>query len=597
MSIRIDVIPNQYGTRAVLPRRTWCEGRRVRHRTVANLTGLDPAAVDGFRAVPGGGLVPDDPRKAFAIRRPLPHGHVAAALGTMGRPGLVRILGRRAERPRDPAPAAVVARFVDPASRLATARALDPETATTGLGTLLGPGPVTGNGTLSMLDWLPGRQPWTGKGLANRHLEGGNTLILYDVSPGHLEGRRCPLAAFGHNRDGKKGRRQITYGLPCAADGCPVAVEVLPGNTADPTTVASQADRIRGRFGVGRVAPGGDRGMLTTARIRGDLQPTGPGWISALRAADIRRLPREGPGGAPAPPVPEALVPDAVAEVTGPDLPGGRLVVCPSPRLRQERARRRGDLPVATGETPAGIAAAAARRKPGPANRRRVARHFGVDVRDGGMDRARDRDRIAAGARPGGVHVIRTSLGPEAMGTEAAVEAYRSPAGGGRTFRNDRTDLRIRPVHVYSGDHVRAHVFLCMPALHVEWHMRRRLAPMLSGDGDRGGARIQRISPVEPARVPERAEAKADTKRAPDGLPVHSLRAPRADLGTLTLNDASLPGRPDSRFRIASEPTGLQAKAFGLLSGWTRTQRLHKRDSPNPAETPVTLGRNRLSGQ
>ncbi len=282
-------------------------------------------------------------------------------------------------------------------------------------------------------------------------------------------------------------------------------------------------------------------------------------------------------GGAPAPPVPEAPVPDAVAEVTGPDLPAGRPVACPSPRLRQERARRRGDLPVATGETPAGIAAAAARRKPGPANRdrtirtlgreanrRRVARHLEVGVTDGGMDRARDRDRIAAGARPGGVHVIRTSLGPEAMGTEAAVDAYRSPAGVGRAFRNDRTDLRIRPVHVYTADHVKAHVSLCMPAPHVEWHMRRRLAPMLSGDGDRGAARARRNSPVEPARVPERAEAKADTKRAPDGLPAHSLRAPRADLGTLTLNDASLPGRPDSRFRIASEPTGLQAKAFGL---------------------------------
>ncbi len=267
-----------------------------------------------------------------------------------------------------------------------------------------------------------------------------------------------------------------------------------------------------------------------------------------------------------------------MAEVTGPDLPGGRLVACPSPRLRQERARRRGDLPVATGETPAGIAAAAARRKPGPANRdrtaralgreanrRRVARHLDVGVRDGGMDRARDRDRIAAGARPGGVHVIRTSLGPEAMGTEAAVDAYRSPAGVGRAFRNDRTDLRIRPVHVHTADHVKAHVSLCMPALHVEWHMRRRLAPMLSGDGDRGAARARRNSPVEPARVPERAEAKADTKRAPDGLPAHSLRTLPGGPGTLTLNDASLPGPPDSRLRIASEPTGLQAKAFGLL--------------------------------
>ncbi len=276
--------------------------------------------------------------------------------------------------------------------------------------------------------------------------------------------------------------------------------------------------------------------------------------------------------------MPEAPVPDAVAEVTGPDLPVGRPVACPSPRLRGERARRREDLPVATGETPAGIAAAAARRKPGPANRdrtlralgreanrRRVGRHFDVEVRDAGMDRARNAGRIEAEARPGGIHVIRTSLGAEAMGTEAAVDAYRSLAGGGRAFRNDRTDLRIRPVHVYSEDHVRAHVFLCMLACHLEWHMRRRLAPILSGDDDRGAARARRNSPVEPARVPESARAKAARRRTPDGLPAHSLRTPRADLGTLTLNGVTLPGAPDHAFPLLATPTEPQRRAFELL--------------------------------
>ncbi len=198
-------------------------------------------------------------------------------------------------------------------------------------------------------------------------------------------------------------------------------------------------------------------------------------------------------------------------------------------------------------------------------NRRKVGRHLEVDVTDSDISRRRRGDRIAAGARPGGVHVIRTGLGPEAMGTGPAVDAYRSPAGGGRAFRNDRTDLRIRPVHVYPKDHVRARVFPCMPALHVEWHMRRRPAPTLSGDGGREAARAARNTPVGKAEVPARAKAKAGTKRTPDGLPVHGLRTLPADPGTLTLDDASLPGRPDSRFRIAPEPTGLQAKAFGLL--------------------------------
>ncbi len=578
MALSVDVIPNRSSPPAILLREAWREGKRIRRRTVANLSRMPPALVDAVRAALAGGVTFPSPDAAVAIRRSLPHGHVAAAPGTMGRLGLVRILGRRAERNRDLALAAVVARVVDPASKLATARALDPETATTSLGTLLGLGPVTGNEMLSMLDWLLKRQPWIERSLANRHLRGGNTLILYDVSSSCLEGRCCPLAAFGHNRDGKKGKRQVTYGLLCAADGCPVAVEVFAGNASDPSTVPGQVDRVRGRFGVERVALVGDRGMLTTARIRADLEPAGLDWISALRTADIRRLLREGPDGAPAPLVPEALVPDAVAEVTGPDFPGERLMVCLNPRLRGERRRKREDLLRATEETLAGIAAAAARRKPGPANRdrtlralgreanrRRVGKHFDVEVRDAGMDWARNAGRIEAEARLDGIYVIRTSLGAEAMGTEAAVDAYKSLAGVERAFRNAKTDLRIRPVHVYSEDHVRAHVFLCMLACHLEWHMRRRLAPILFEDDDRGAARARRNSPVEPARVSESARAKAARRRTPDGLPVHSLRTLLADLGTLTLNEVTLPGAPDHAFPLLATPTEPQRRAFELL--------------------------------
>ena len=578
MSIRIDVIPNQYGTRAVLLRKTWCEGRRVRHKTVANLSGLDPAVVDGFRAVLRGGIVLDDPRKAFAIRRALPHGHAAAVLGTMRRLGFRRLLGRRTERSRDLALAAVAARIIDPASKLATARALDPETASTSLGSLLKLGPVTGNEMLDMLDWLLERQPWIERSLANRHLRDG-TLILYDVSSSCLEGRCCPLAAFGHNRDGKRGKMQVTYGLLCAADGCPVAVEVFAGNTGDPSTVAGQVDKVRKRFGIERVALVGDRGMLTTARIRKDLEPAGLDWISALRTGDIRKLLRSAGPGAPAPLAPEALVPDAVAQITGPDFPGERLMVCLNPRLREERRRKREELLQATEKALEAIAAAAARRKPGPANRdqamkaigrevnrRKVEKHFELAVSDDGVSWSRREERIAEEARLDGVYVIRTSLESASLGAEQAVEAYKGLARVERAFLTMKISrLRIRPVHVYSEDHVRAHVFLCMLAYHVEWHMRRRLAPLLFQDDDPEGARAQRSSPVEPAKVSESAKAKADTKLTPDGLPVHSFTTLLSDLGTLTLNHASLPGRPDSRFLLASEPTELQARAFDLL--------------------------------
>ncbi len=579
MALSVDIIPNRSSPPAILLREAWREGKRIRRRTVANLSKMPPALVDAVRAALDGGVVFPSLDAAVAIRRSRPHGHVAAVLGTLRSLGLVRVLGRKAGRRRDLAVAAVVARIIDPASKLATARALDPETASTSLGAVLGLGAVTGNEMLDMLDWLLERQPWIERSLANRHLKGGNTLILYDVSSSYLEGRCCPLAAFGHNRDGKKGKMQVTYGLLCAADGCPVAVEVFAGNAGDPSTVAGQVDKVRKRFGIARVALVGDRGMLTTARIRGDLEPAGLDWISALRTGDIRKLLQSAVPGAPAPLAPEALVPDAVAEITGPDFPGERLMVCLNPRLREERRRKREELLEATEETLAAIAAAAARRKPGSANRdqaikalgreanrRKMEKHFDIDVHDAGMDWARNRGRIEAEARLDGIYVIRTSLDAASLGPETAVEAYKSLAQVERAFLAMKTSrLRIRPVHVYSEDHVRAHVFLCMLAYHVEWHMRRRLAPILFEDDDREGARAQRSSPVEKAEVSESARAKADTKRTPDGLPVHSFTTLLSDLATLTLNHASIPGRPDSRFLLASEPTELQARAFALL--------------------------------
>ena len=247
MSFHLETIPNRKSRPTILIRKAWREDGRLRKKTLANLTQLPPHIVDGIRGLFEGGVAIARPEDVFTIRRSLPHGHVAAVLGTLRSLGLVRVLGRKADRMRDLAVAAVVARIIDPASKLATARALDPETASTSLGAVLGLGPVTGNEMLDMLDWLLARQPWIERSLANRHLKGGNTLILYDVSSSYLEGSKCPLAAFGHNRDGKRGRMQVTCGLLCAADGCPVAVEVFAGNAGDPSTVAAQVDKVRSR--------------------------------------------------------------------------------------------------------------------------------------------------------------------------------------------------------------------------------------------------------------------------------------------------------------------------------------------------------------
>ncbi len=575
MAFNIESIPNQAGKPAILLRQAWREGKRVRKRTIANLPEPPPTVTGGFRAVLKGAVAVTGIGDLPAVERSLPHGHVAAVLGTARDLGLERILHRTAGRERRLALAAIVPGVISPDSKLATARRLSPETATDSLGALLGLGAVTGNGMPGMPGWLLARQPWTGRSLASRHLKGGSTLILYDVSGPCLEGRCCPLAAFGHNRDGKKGRMRITYGLPVAADGCPVAVEVFAGNTSDPSTVAPQVRRIRRRFGIDRVAPVGDRGMPATARIREDLEPAGPGWIPSLERRDIRK-PLERGADAPAPLEPEAPGPDAVAETAGPDFPGGRLMACPSPRLREERAGGRGELLEATGGT---LERTAASVRPGrlkdrrtvdrrvgrDASRRKVAKHSGITVTDGGISWRRREDRIAAEARPGGVHLIRTSLDAEAIGTEAAVEAYKSLATVERAFRNAKGDLRIRPVHVYSADHVRGHVFLCMLALYVEWHMRRRLAPVLSGDDDRERARAQRNSPVEAAEVPEGARAKASRRRTADGLPVHSLRTLLADLSTVVLNQLRLPGQGDSLLPVITTPTALRKRAFQLL--------------------------------
>ena len=351
-------------------------------------------------------------------------------------------------------------------------------------------------------------------------------------------------------------------------------MEVFAGNASDPETVPAQVARIRDRFGIrpGRIALVGDRGMVTDARIREDLEPAGMGWIGALRRNGIRRLMESAPPDAPV-----AAVEDAVAEVSSPAFPGERLMACLNPRRREESRRKREDLLQATEETLRRIEAAASPARPGKANRdrtsrrigreanrRKVEKHFRIEVREDGMSWSRDEGRIAAEAALDGICVVRTSLPADAIGSDEAVTAYKSLSRVERAFRTlKQSRLEVRPVYVYSAEHVRGHVFLCMLACHIEWHMRRDLAPMLFEDED--AASRTRASPVQKAEPSASAKAKAATRRTRDGLPVHSFDTLLADLATLTLNTVQVPGAPDSTFDAAAKPTPVQARALELL--------------------------------
>ena len=569
MSYRVDTIPNRSSPPTILLRRHWREGRRVRKETVANLTRRPEWLVEGIRSLVGAGTFRPEGGGPVEIRRSLPHGHAAAILGTMKDLGFERILGREDSRSRRLALAAIAARVADPLSKLATARTLSEGTASSSLGAMLGLGEVSGNEMLGMLDWLLKRQPWIERSLANRRLA-GEALILYDVSSSYVEGRRNALAAFGHSRDGRRDRKQIAYGLLCDRGGCPVAIEAFEGSTADPATVGRQIDKIRRRFALGRIALVGDRGMITGARIREELEPAGLDWISALRSADIRKLMK-------GPPAADAPVPDAVAEIASPDFPGERLMVCFNPRLRDERRRKRGELLKAMEDRLEAIARTAgrpgsrlrgreaiARRVGEGAGRLKVAKHFDIKCEDGGLSWSRRQEKIDQEAALDGIWVVRTSLGDGSLGAGEAVEAYKSLARVEQAFRRIKTGrLRIRPVFVRSEAHVRAHVFLCMLACHVEWHMRKRLAPALFDEDDPEAAKAQRASPVAPAKPSPSARSKAARKRAPDGAAVHGFHTLLADLSTVALSDVSLGG--SGSFAVVTTPTPGQRKAFELL--------------------------------
>jgi transposase len=511
-------------------------------------------------------------RDAFSVIRSLPHGHVAAAVATAHRIGLEGILGPDGNRCRDLALAMLVSRILDPVSKLATARGLSPTTASSSLGEALGLGDVDDDELYAALDWLLVRQPAIEATLAKRHLTNG-TLVLYDVSSSYMEGRCCPLAKRGYSRDGKKGTLQIVYGLLCAPDGCPVAIEVFDGNTGDPSTLAPQIEKLKQRFHLDHVVLVGDRGMITQARITEDLKSAGLDWITALRAPAIKDLLNSG--------ALQLTLFDQrdMASITSPDFPGERLIVCRNPDLAAERTRKREDLLAAT-EKDLGQIKTAVGRKRNPLlgtaeialkvgavlNTYKMKKHFDLDITDTDFNFTRKTAAIAAETATDGLYVVRTSLTESALGDADTVRSYKSLSLVERGFRCIKTvDLQVRPVHHWLADRVRAHVFLCMMAYYLEWHMRQRLAPMLFDDTDKEAAEAQRRSVVAQAQRSKAAVKKQTTGLTEDGLPVHSFRSLLADLATLARNTITTAIAPLYPLTVLTRPTPIQQKAFDLL--------------------------------
>jgi hypothetical protein len=566
----ITRVPNRDSPPAVLLRESYREGGKVKNRTLANLSSWPEAKVEALsRALKG--LPPAGLEGMVEVARSLPHGHVAAVLGTLRALGLEELIDPELSRQRDLVVAMVVAQVIAPDSKLAIARGLRDATAASSLGEILHLGGCDEDDLYAAMDWLAARQQRIEDALAARHLAGG-TLVLYDVSSAAFEGRTCPLGAVGHPKDGVRGRLQIVYGLLTSKDGIPVAIEVFAGNTGDPKTVAAQVAKIKDRFGIARVVLVGDRGMLTAARLREDVGPAQLDWITALRAPQVSKLVRDG-----------ALqltlfdVQD-LAEIASPDFPGERLVACMNPFLEAERARKRESLLAATEADLAKIAAATQRaRQPlrgkdkialrvgKVLNRRKVAKHFTIDIGDDRFTYHRNQDSITAEAALDGIYVLRTSVAASDLDSPDVVAAYKTLAQVERAFRAFNTDLDIRPIRHRTEQRVRAHVFLRMLSYYTTWHMQARLAPILFTDDDKPAAQAARPSPVAPAARSPNALAKAATKHTAGDIPVHSFASLLRDLATICLNtiqpaDPALPG-----FRLVTTPTAIQRQALDLL--------------------------------
>lgn len=561
--MHVAVVPSRQKSgeySSVLVRQTYREGGKVKHRTLANLSKLPPAVVDAVRAMLRGEQV-GPLGESFEIVRSLPHGNVVAVLGEIRKLGLDKLIAARPRRERELSVAMIASRVLQPGSKLATVRSFESST----LAAELGVADADEDQLYSAMDWLLEQQPKLESALARRHLaEGG--LALYDLTSVYLEGSHCPLGRRGYSRDGKRGVVQVEFGLITDREGCPVAVDVFCGNTSDPNTVAAQVDKLKERFGIAEVVLVGDRGMLTSARIEALKEAGGVSWISALRSTQIAALVRQGH-------LQLSLFDERnLAEISSPDFPGERLVVCKNPALAQERARKREELLLAT-EVELDKVVEAGRvgrlksqdgtglRVGKLLGRYKVGKHFKLAITESGFSYERDLQGIAAEAALDGIYVIRTSVGEGKLDANEVVRSYKLLAGVERAFKTMKSvDLQVRPVHHRLADRVRAHIFICMLAYYVRWHLERAWAPLLFKDEARPVAE----DPVAPARRSEAALAKARSRRLADDSAAHSFRSLLSNLATLTRNTVRIPSHP-ATFEKLAVPTDLQNRALQLL--------------------------------
>jgi len=574
----IAVVPNRSSPPAILLRRGYRQGGKVKTETLANLSSWPREQIESLRRVlKNEPLVA--PEEVFEIQRSLPHGHVLAVLGTIRRLGLDKLIASQRSRQRDVVLALMVARVIEPGSKLATARGLAEQTVLSSLAETLQLDSVNEDELYDAMDWLVGRQGRVEAALAKRHLVEGS-FVLYDVTSTYFEGRHCPLAKLGYSRDGKKGKLQIVFGLLCNAEGCPVAVEVFEGNTADPKTLGAQVAKVQQKFGLKRMVFVGDRGLITSARIREELSGlAGLDWVTALRAPAIRALLQRGS-------LQLSLFDEKdLAEVFDPSYPEERLIVCRNPLLAAERSRKRQELLEATEKELQKIVEATQRKKNvlrgkekiglrvgRVLGRFKVGKHFRLNITEDSFGYERDQSCIEREAALDGIYVIRTSASAEALSAERAVETYKQLSVVERAFRCLKgVDLKVRPIYHHLPQRVRAHVLLCMLAYHVEWHMRKALAPLLFEDEDKGTARARRRSVVAPAQRSATAVDKARTKKTQEGTPVHSFQTLLQDLATLAKNRVKPKLKDAATFAMLTVPTALQRRAFELLKVSLRT--------------------------
>lgn len=563
----IESIPNRNSPPAILLRETWREGQKIHKRTLANLSHWPAEKIQALRR-----LLRDEPlvvaKGAFCIERSFPHGHVEAILGTIRKLGLEGLLSSRHCRERDLVIAMIAERLIHPCSKLATTRLWH----TTTLAEELGLGDADEDDLYGALDWLLARQDRIERKLASRHLSEGS-LVLYDVTSSYYEGRSCPLAQYGHDRDGKRGRPIIVYGLLTDGEGRPVAVEAYPGNTGDPSTVLGQAEKLRGRFGLNRLVLVGDRGMLTETQIEKLRAYSGLGWISALRSSAIRNLVAEGC-------LQMSLFDQRdLAEIHSPDFPSERLVACWNPFLAEERRRKRGELLAATERELEKVVREVGRRTRSPLGkdeigkkvgkvigRYRMGKHFILAIGEGSFSYQRKEVKIGEEEALDGIYVVRTSEPAERLSAADTVRSYKNLTHVERAFRSLKgIDLLIRPIWHHTEDHVRAHIFLCLLAYYVEWHMRKGLAPLLFGDEELEGNRKAR-DPVKPAKPSPWVAKKKSRRLTAEGFVVQSFDTLLEELGTRCRNRCRIPSDPQGpSFDQVTEMSPIQKRAFQLL--------------------------------